>query len=78
MAYKEGLKGNWVSRLRAGLTKTASKVGTGVGSVFSGGIIDDATLAELEEVLIGADFGVGTSQAFIKKLSELLFSILFS
>lgn len=71
MTDKGSVKIGWVSQLRAGLAKTAGKVGATVGSVFSEGIIDNARLKDLEEVLIGADFGVSTSQAFIKKIADM-------
>jgi fused signal recognition particle receptor len=56
--------GSWLARLRRGLSKTRVNI---VG-LFSGGVIDDAFLEELETALISADVGVATSAALIEAL----------
>jgi fused signal recognition particle receptor len=57
----EGAKGGWLARLKRGLSKTRVNI---VG-LFSGGVVDDAFLEELEMALIGADVGVSTSAQLI-------------
>ncbi len=52
----------WLSRLKTGLTKTRVNI---VG-LFSGGVVDDEFLEELELALIGADVGVTTSSHVIE------------
>ncbi|MDE0780476.1 MAG: signal recognition particle-docking protein FtsY [Alphaproteobacteria bacterium] len=54
-------KGRWLSRLRAGLSQTSSRLAEDIGGVFSGKMIDASTLDELEDILIMADLGVTTA-----------------
>lgn len=63
-ASSGGSKNGWLSRLRTGLTKTRVNL---VG-LFSGGVVDDAFLEELELALIGADVGVATAAHLIDAL----------
>lgn len=58
-----GSKG-WLARLKTGLTKTRVSI---VG-MFSGGVVDEQFLEELEFALIGADVGVTTAQRLIEAL----------
>jgi len=61
-----GAKGGWLSRLKDGLTKTRVNI---VG-LFSGGVVDENFLEELEMALIGADVGVATSARLIGSLRQ--------
>ena len=61
-----GAKGGWLSRLKDGLTKTRVNI---VG-LFSGGVVDENFLEELEMALIGADVGVTTSARLIGSLRQ--------
>jgi fused signal recognition particle receptor len=61
-----GAKGGWLSRLKDGLTKTRVNI---VG-LFSGGVVDENFLEELEMALIGADVGVSTSARLIESLRQ--------
>jgi fused signal recognition particle receptor len=45
------------SRLRSGMSKTSSALGEGITGIFTKRKLDDATLEELEEVLIMSDMG---------------------
>ena len=54
----------WLSRLKRGLTKTRVNI---VG-LFSGGVVDEAFLEDLESALIGADVGVPTAARLIEAL----------
>ena len=59
-----GSKNGWLSRLKTGLTKTRVNI---VG-LFSGGVVDEAFLEDLEFALISADVGVSTSSTLIESL----------
>jgi fused signal recognition particle receptor len=59
-----GAQGGWLSRLKDGLTKTRVNI---VG-LFSGGVVDEAFLEELEMALISADVGVSTSGRLVEAL----------
>jgi len=61
-----GAKGGWLSRLKDGLTKTRVNI---VG-LFSGGVVDENFLEELEMALIGADVGVATSARLLEALRQ--------
>ncbi|MBT4905747.1 MAG: signal recognition particle-docking protein FtsY, partial [Rhodospirillaceae bacterium] len=51
-------EGSWLSRLRAGLSRTSSRLSGDIGAIFSARKIDAGTLSELEDALIMADLGV--------------------
>jgi fused signal recognition particle receptor len=61
-----GSNGGWLARLKQGLTKTRVNI---VG-LFSGGVVDETFLEELEMALIGADVGVTTSANLIEALRQ--------
>lgn len=48
---------SWLSRLGAGLERSANKLTSGLTDLFTKRTLDDAALAELEELLITADLG---------------------
>jgi fused signal recognition particle receptor len=52
---------NWVARLRDGLWRSSSKLGDGIGSIFTKRKLDAEALEELEELLIASDLGVTTA-----------------
>lgn len=54
-------KGGWLARLKQGMTKTRVNI---VG-LFTGGVVDEAFLEDLEMALIGADVGVTTAAQLI-------------
>ncbi len=53
--------GSWFDRLKAGLTKSSSKLSEGITGVFAKRRLDAATLDELEDLLIQADLGLETA-----------------
>lgn len=55
---------NWFTRLSEGLKKTS----TGIADVFTKAKLDDATLEELEELLILSDMGVATATSIIEEI----------
>ncbi|MEF9995891.1 MAG: signal recognition particle-docking protein FtsY [Burkholderiaceae bacterium] len=59
-------KSGWLSRLKEGLTRTRVNI---VG-LFSGGVVDENFLEELEFALITADVGVTTSALVLRRLRD--------
>lgn len=60
----------WISRLKAGLSKSASSLSSGVTALFTNKRrLDASTLEELEDVLIMSDLGVNTASAVTERLS---------
>ena len=61
------------TKLTDGLKKTKDKLFTGINETLTGKAkLDDATLDELEEILISCDIGVDTSMEIIDKVRENL------
>ena len=56
-----GEKKGWAHRLRLGLGRSRDALTDGVNRLFRSGQVDQATLDELEELLIAADLGVETA-----------------
>jgi fused signal recognition particle receptor len=66
MGFFDKLK---LTRLKEGLTKTREAIVTKVTKlIFAKGTIDDEFLEKLEEILIGGDVGVTTSQTIIESI----------
>jgi fused signal recognition particle receptor len=63
-------KAGWFQRLKAGLTKTSSKLSEGITSVFAKRKLDAETLDDLEDLLIQADLGVETASRITEALSK--------
>jgi fused signal recognition particle receptor len=68
-AEPEGKRG-WFARLRAGLTKTSSKLSEGITGLFTQRRLGADTLEELEDLLIEADLGVATAGRITTALSK--------
>ncbi|WP_237481523.1 signal recognition particle-docking protein FtsY [Lichenibacterium dinghuense] len=49
---------SWLSRLTGGLSRSSSSIKGGIVGIFSKRKLDDATLDDLEDVLIKADLGI--------------------
>jgi fused signal recognition particle receptor len=62
-------KSGWFSRLKAGLTKTSSRLSDGITSLFTKRKLDAATLEDLEDLLIQSDLGVETAMRITTALS---------
>ena len=60
----------WLGRLSAGLARSSARLGGGIAGIFAGRRLDDATLGELEDLLIGADLGVETAAQLTENLSR--------
>ncbi|WP_237467937.1 signal recognition particle-docking protein FtsY [Vibrio stylophorae] len=63
-------KAGFFARLRRGLSKTRSNIGSGFFSLFKGKQIDDDLYEELEEQLLIADVGMDTTQKIINTLTD--------
>jgi fused signal recognition particle receptor len=59
----------WLTRLKSGLQKSSQALTGGIGDLFTKAKLDDATLDELEDLLIQADLGVATAARITDKLA---------
>ena len=66
-------KGGWLSRLRAGLSRSSGKLGDGIAGIFTKRKLDDDALEELEELLITSDLGVATAARLTASLAKSRF-----
>ena len=67
-------KPGFFSRLKAGLTRSAQRLTEGITSIVIKKKLDQASLDELEELLIGADLGLGLAQQITEKLKSTRFN----
>jgi len=63
-------KTGWFKRLRAGLSKSSTAITSGITGIFTQAKLDDATLEDLEDVLIQADLGIETATAITQALAK--------
>ncbi|MEO0412483.1 MAG: signal recognition particle-docking protein FtsY [Pseudomonadota bacterium] len=63
-------KTGWLAKMRAGLSRSSSKISSGITGIFTKAKLDDETLEELEELLITADIGVATAAAVCADLAQ--------
>ena len=66
-------KPTWLSRLKSGLQRSTSKLTEGISSVFTKRKLDEAALAELEDLLIAADLGPATASKLVKDFAKTRF-----
>jgi fused signal recognition particle receptor len=62
------LKQSWTERLKNGLAKTRSQLGSQLTGLFSGGKIDDTVYEELETILLSSDVGVAATQTLLEEI----------
>jgi fused signal recognition particle receptor len=67
-------RGGWFSRLKAGLTRSSSRLNDGIAGIFNRRRLDNETLAELEELLIAADMGTGIAEEVTERLRRTRFN----
>jgi fused signal recognition particle receptor len=67
-------KTGWFSRLKQGLARSSAKLGDGITGIFTKRRLDDETLTALEELLIGADLGVGLASEAAESLRRTRFN----
>jgi fused signal recognition particle receptor len=66
-------KGGWFQRLKAGLSRSSSKLGDGITGIFTKRKLDEQALEELEDLLITADLGVTTAARLTANLAKTRF-----
>jgi len=59
----------WFSRLKAGLSKSSSKLTTGISDIFTKSKLDDQALEDLEDLLIQSDLGVAMAMRITEQLA---------
>ncbi len=69
-AQDDARKPGWLARLKQGLARTSAKLGGGIIGLFTKRKLDDATLEELEDLLIQADLGVKTAAKLTANLAR--------
>ncbi len=69
----EARKGGWLSRLRAGLTRSSSKLTEGIATIFARRKLDDDAIEALEDLLISADLGVSIAAELTANLRRTRF-----
>ena len=66
-------EGSWLQRLKRGLGRSSAKLGEGITGIFTRRRLDEATLDELEELLIAADMGMGLAAEVTSMLRRTRF-----
>ncbi len=61
---------SWISKLKAGLSKTSSKIISGIDDIFNKRRLGADTALELEDLLITTDMGAENAQKIVKQLLE--------
>ncbi len=63
-------KGGWLSRLRAGLSRTSERLTEGIAAALTRRKLDSEMLQNLEDTLITADLGVATAARLTAELAR--------
>jgi len=64
---------SWFQRLKQGLTKSSSRLTEGLAAILVKRRLDEATLEEIEELLIAADLGPATAARLTAELGKSRF-----
>src|SRR5215469_5838343 len=64
----------WLSRLRAGMSRSSARLTQGINTIFARRRLDDEALLELEELLISSDMGVGVAGEVTETLRRTRFN----
>ena len=64
----------WFNRLRAGMSRSSARLTQGINTIFTRRRLDDEALAELEELLIASDMGVGVAGEVAEALRKTRFN----
>lgn len=64
------MSGGWLSRLKAGLSKTSSNITQGITGLFTKRKLDAEALDQLETLLIQADVGAAASARIVKAFGK--------
>jgi fused signal recognition particle receptor len=63
-------KSGWLSRLKAGLSRSTAALGENITSIFTKHKLDEAALQELEDTLIAADLGPATAARLVANFGK--------
>jgi fused signal recognition particle receptor len=63
-------KKSWFQRLSSGLKRSSDQLSNNIASVFTKKKLDQATLDDLEDILIQADLGIDTAMAITEALAK--------
>ena len=66
--------GGWIGRLRAGLSRSSSRLNDGINTIFARRRLDAEALDELEELLIASDMGTGVAGEVVEALRKARFN----
>jgi fused signal recognition particle receptor len=66
--------GGWFGRLRAGLSRSSTRLTEGINTIFARRRLDDAALEELEDLLITSDMGTGIAGEVVASLRRTRFN----
>ncbi|HTV88174.1 MAG TPA: signal recognition particle-docking protein FtsY [Stellaceae bacterium] len=64
----------WFGRLRAGLSRSSTRLNEGINAILLRRRLDDAALEELEELLIASDMGMGLAEEVVASLRRTRFN----
>lgn len=67
-------RSGWLRRLRRGLGRSSEKLSGGITGLFTKRKLDHEALEDLEDLLIGADLGVGTAAKITRTLARTRFN----
>lgn len=70
MSDTEDKKPGWLARLKSGLSRSKAVITGGITNIFTKRKLNDATLEELEELLITSDLGVAASMRVCASLAK--------
>ncbi len=63
-------RAGWLTRLKTGLSRSSNRLSEGIAGILTGRRLDAATVDELEELLIIADFGVAAAAEITGRLAK--------
>lgn len=64
---------SFFGRIKEALTKTSSKISTGLTSIFLNRKLDEDTIEDLHDLLISADMGASASEHIIDQIKKIRF-----
>jgi fused signal recognition particle receptor len=71
---ESGERQSWFARLRAGLSRSSTRLNEGINAILLRRRLDDTALEELEELLIASDMGVGIAGEVTETLRRTRFN----
>ncbi len=66
--------GGWFQRLKSGLQRSSQRLSEGIAAIVGRRRLDNESLQELEELLIGADLGTTLAEEFVGRLRRTRFN----